>query len=59
VGQPIFTTQPISLICGQRYVGSESNDKEGAGPKSRAKYHAEYHEGKGTYTAKGKVPTPI
>jgi len=35
-------------------VGSESDDKEGAGPKSRDKYH----EGKGTYTDLDRKETP-
>jgi hypothetical protein len=35
------------------YVGGESDDKEGAGPKSRA----EYHQGKGTYTDLGRKET--
>src|SRR5215216_5996431 len=36
------------------YVGSESDDKEGAGPKSKAKYHAR----NGTYTDLGRKETP-
>jgi hypothetical protein len=36
------------------YVGSESDDKEGADPKSKAKYHAR----KGTYTDLGRKETP-
>jgi len=40
------------------YVGGESDDKEEARPKSRDKYHAKYHEGKGTYTDLGRKETP-
>jgi hypothetical protein len=36
------------------YVGSESDDKEGAGPKSKDKYHAR----NGTYTDLGRKETP-
>ena len=36
------------------YVGGESDDKEGAGPKSKAKYHA----GKDTYPDLGRKETP-
>ena len=40
------------------YVSSESDDKEGADPRSRDKYHAKYHAGKGTYTNLGRKETP-
>jgi hypothetical protein len=36
------------------YVGSDSDDKEGAGPRSRAAYH----EGKATYIDLGRKEAP-
>jgi hypothetical protein len=44
------TTGHLDDAAGFSYAGTESDDKEGAGPKPRAKHH----EGKGTYTESRK-----